>query len=220
MLAPLEEECRAGWLLNSYGFRVDPGRGRLAGSVDERAALFGRLGRALGERLVELHDLIERDWTGFAESAGLADRNAASGRAVFLERLTRLLTADVSRDAEDERLETHLHREGGLTHLFRERESLPTGLPAPFAPFLRVDQVRWQIAGPLAEQSRLKRLTGWRGIADIAHSAVSLKAAELLQRLGFDSPANLRCGKACQGRTGENKQVDPESRRKARCGSR
>ncbi|MBB5221623.1 hypothetical protein HNP73_001559 [Amaricoccus macauensis] len=211
LLAPLEEECRAGWLLNSYGFRVDPGRGRLAGSVDERAALFSRLGRALGERLVELHDLIERDWTGFAESAGLADRDGASGRAVFLERLTRLLTADVSRDAEDERLETHLHREGGLTHLFREREALPTGLPAPFAPFLRVDQVRWQIAGPLAEQSRLRRLTGWRGIADIAQSAVSLKAAELLQRLGFDAPQTFDAAKLVKAELRENKQVDPET---------
>ncbi|MET4130471.1 hypothetical protein [Roseovarius sp. MBR-6] len=211
LLAPLEEECRAGWLLNSYGFRVDPGRGRLAGSVDERAALFGRLGRALGERLVELYDLIERDWAGFAEGSGLADRNAASGRAVFLERLTLLLTADVSRDAEDERLETHLHREGGLTHLFREREALPTGLPAPFAPFLRVDQVRWQIAGPLAERSRLRRLTGWRGIADIAHSAVSLKAAELLQRLGFDAPQTFDAAKLVKAELGENKQVDPET---------
>lgn len=211
LLAPLEEECRAGWLLNSYGFRVDPGRGRLAGSVDERAALFGRLGRALGERLIELYDLIECDWAGFAEGSGLADRNAASGRAVFLERLTRLLTADVSRDAEDERLETHLHREGGLAHLFREREALPTGLPAPFAPFLRVDQVRWQIAGPLAEQSRLRRLTGWRGIADIAHSAVSLKAAELLQRLGFQAPQTFDAAKLVKAELGENKQVDPET---------
>lgn len=211
LLAPLEEECRAGWLLNSYGFRVDPGRGRLAGSVDERAALFGRLGRALGERLIELYDLIERDWAGFAEGSGLADRNAASGRAVFLERLTRLLTADVSRDAEDERLETHLHREGGLAHLFREREALPTGLPAPFAPFLRVDQVRWQIAGPLAEQSRLRRLTGWRGIADIAQSAVSLKAAELLQRLGFQAPQTFDAAKLVKAELGENKQVDPET---------
>lgn len=211
LLAPLEEECRAGWLLNSYGFRVDPGRGRLAGSVDERAALFGRLGRALGERLVELYDLIERDWAGFAESAGLADRNAASGRAVFLERLSRLFAADVSREAEDERLETHLHREGGLTHLFRKREALPTGLPAPFAPFLRVDQVRWQIAAPLAEQSRLRRLTGWRGIADIAHSAVSQKAAELLQRLGFQAPQTFDAAKLVKVELGENKQVDPET---------
>lgn len=211
LLAPLEEECRAGWLLNSYDFRVDPGRGRLAGSVDERAALFGRLGGALGQKLVELHDLIGSDWTGFAESAGLADWNADSGRAVFLERLTRLLEADVPRDADDERLETHLHREGGLTHLFRERQALPTGLPTPFAPFLRADQVRWQIVGPLAEQSRLKRLTGWRGIAEIRDSAVSLEAAVLLQRLGFDAPQTFDAAKLVRAELGEKKQVDRES---------
>jgi hypothetical protein len=211
LLAPLEEECRAGWLLNSYGFRVDPGRGRLAGSVDERAALFGRLGRTLGQKLVELYDLIEGDWTGFAEGAGLADRNAASGSAVFLERLIHLLAADAPRDAEDERLETHLHREGGLTQLFREREALPTGLPAPFAPFLRADQVRWQIAGPLAEKSRLRRLTGWRAVSNIAQSAVSLEAAALLQRLGFAATPTFDAAKLVKAELEADERVEPET---------
>ncbi len=210
LLAPLEEECRAGWLLNSYSFRVDPGRGRLAGSVEERAELFGRLGRALGQRLVELHDLIQSNWTEFAERVGLADRSVSSGRALFLERLVRLFAADVGRGPGDERLETHLHREDGLRHLVRERAALPSRLPAPFAPFLRADQVRWQIAGPLAEPARLKQLSGWRGITDIAESAVSLEAAALLQRLGFDPPKTFGVATLVNAELGADKQVEPD----------
>lgn len=55
------------------------------------------------------------------------------------------------------------------------------------------------------------RLTGWRGIADIAHSAVSLKAAELLQRLGFDAPQTFDAAKLVKAELGEKKQVDPET---------
>lgn len=136
---------------------------------------------------------------------------------MFLERLVGLLTADVPRDAEDERLETHLHRGGGLKHLLRERAALPTGLPAPFASFLCADQVRWQIAGPLAEKSRLRRLTGWRAIADIAQSAVSLEATALLQRLGFAAPPAFGAATLVRTELGTDKRVDPEST--ARLGS-
>src|SRR5207253_6350869 len=38
-LAPLEEELRSGWLINGP-FAVDPGRGRLAGSIEDRQDLF------------------------------------------------------------------------------------------------------------------------------------------------------------------------------------
>ena len=211
LLAPLEEECGAGWLMNSYSFRVDPGRGRLAGDVDERAVLFDRLGRTLGQRLIDLCDLTETDWPGFAAAAGLPDRDAAAGRVLFLQRLVRLFATDVPRDHEDKRIETHLHRKGGLAHLFRERTALPTGLPAPFAPLLRADQVRWQLAGPLAEPSRLKRLAGWRALEAIAQAAVSCEAADLLQRLGFAVPPAFGAAALVRAELGSDNQVDPDT---------
>ncbi|GGY37654.1 sacsin N-terminal ATP-binding-like domain-containing protein [Parvularcula lutaonensis] len=217
LLAPLEEEIRAGWLLNSYSFRVDPGRGRLAGSVKERAELFERLGRALGHRLVELFDLLDRDWAGFAEPAGLSERNAASGRKLFLERLVSLFKEDVSHGGGDDRLETKLHHEGGLRHLFCEREAFPTRLPAPFEPFLRADQVRWKLAGGLVEPGRVERLIGWRSVADIAQSAVSSEMATVFEHLGFPAPQRFDAAMLVSMEIGADKRADPESA--ARLGS-
>lgn len=211
LLAPLEEEIRAGWLMNSYRFRVDPGRGRLAGSVDERAELFERLGGALGKRLVELHDLLDRDWAGFARLAGLAERNAASGRALFLERLVRLFEADIPGETGDDRLESKLHRKGGLGHLFRERAAIPTRLPAPFEPFLQAEKVRWQVAGGIVEPGRLQRLVGWRSVDRIARSAVSPGIAKLLERLGLPAPCRFDAAVLIEEELRPDKQVDPES---------
>ena len=50
-LAPLEENLRSGWLLNGP-FPVDPGRGRLAGSIEDQRETFRRLGRGLGKTAV------------------------------------------------------------------------------------------------------------------------------------------------------------------------
>jgi hypothetical protein len=211
LLAPLEEEIRAGWLMNSYSFRVDPGRGRLAGSVEKRADFFERLGEALGQRLVELYDLLDRDWAGFAEPAGLAERNAASGRALFLERLVRLFEADVSRDTGNDRLESNLHCKGGLRHLFRKRAAIPTGLPAPFEPFLPADQVRSRVAGGIIEPGRLERLVGWRSVADIAQSAVSPEIAKLLERLGLPAPHCFDAAMLVKMELGSDKRVGPEN---------
>jgi len=69
-LAPLEEDLHSGWLLNGP-FAVDPGRGRLSGSIASRQDTFRRLGRKLGERLLRLHDLAGGDWTSFAATLDL-----------------------------------------------------------------------------------------------------------------------------------------------------
>lgn len=57
-LAPLEERMRSAWLLNGP-FPVDPGRGRLAGTIEDRRERFAAVGQALGDRLVELYDVVE-----------------------------------------------------------------------------------------------------------------------------------------------------------------
>lgn len=211
LLAPLEEDCRAGWLLNSYAFRVDPGRGRLAGTHEERAKLFARLGRALGERLAQLHDLIEADWPRFAPTAGLASPQP-SGAALFRQRLVEFFAPDVPRDAADERLETHLHRAGGLRHLFASRQAVPTGLPAPFAPFLAAEQVSCQIAESLADPSRLAQLRGWRSLVLIEGAAVSAETARLLGRLGFAAPPTFGVARLVRDELrATGGQADPET---------
>jgi hypothetical protein len=178
--------------------------------MEERAELFDGLGQELGQRLVELDDMVETDWLGFSQAAGLTNPSP-EGAAMFRKRLIDLFRPDVVRGIADNRLETHLHRKGGLRHLVQHRPALPTGLPAPFAPFLRADEVRWQITGPLAHPSRLTLLAGWGVLDEIARSAVSEQAAELLDRLGFQRPPSLTAAALMRDELRRNgERADPE----------
>jgi len=95
-LAPLEEELRSGWLLNGP-FAVDPGRTGLAGSIADRQEKFQKLGRALGDRLLELHDLAEADWPLFANSLDL-DASGTTARGIFWSHLFNVLALDFDDD--------------------------------------------------------------------------------------------------------------------------
>ena len=92
-LAPLAEPVTSGWLLNGP-FPVDPGRGRLAGSSEDHRSLFGRLGRSLGARLLELHDVAANDWTCFAGAVGL-DPSEHAARPRFWSRFFGVLRGDL-----------------------------------------------------------------------------------------------------------------------------
>ena len=71
-LAPLKDERGSGWLLNGP-FPVLRGRGRLKGgeSDEPRRNRFRKLGKAFGQRLLTLHDLIMKEWVRFAEGVGM-----------------------------------------------------------------------------------------------------------------------------------------------------
>ncbi len=207
LLAPLEEECTAGWLLNSSAFRVDPGRGRLAGTSEDRAKLFRRFGKALGERLVALHDLVRENWADLAQKTGLANRNPQTGASHFLKKLVDLLKTDL-----EDPLAKHMHEEGGGLHrLLSERPALFTALPKPFAPFLRLKDIGWEVTGSLADPVRLEKLRGWKVIDTVAQHMVGHEAAHLLGKLTgralkkFDSVALLRM------ELGTEKHVDPDA---------
>ncbi|MCW2283153.1 hypothetical protein M2323_000923 [Rhodoblastus acidophilus] len=138
LLAPLAESLASGWLMNARQFRVDPGRGSLARSVDEPEATFERIGASLGARLCELHDLIARDWAIFAALAGLADTSSKTGPATFWRRLADLFAMDF-----DDPIARHLHGpDRGFGRLVGDCPVLPTGLPKPFHSFLRARPAR------------------------------------------------------------------------------
>ena len=116
----------SGWLLNGP-FPVDPGRGRLAGSIEDRHERFADLGQALGEQLLSLYDLVENDWKTLADTLDLritdSDRKARFWCRVF---------DVISRDPDDE-IARGLHAvDRGYGRLVAERPVVPTGLPKPF----------------------------------------------------------------------------------------
>ena len=198
-LAPLEEDLRSDWLLNGP-FAVDPGRGRLAGSVSVRQKRFRKLGQALGERLLELYDLTA-DWTGVAKALAL-DASAQRSRPRFWQRLF-----DVVKQDFDDDLARCLHaRDRGYGRLATERPATPTGLPAPFDALVRASDVRHSTSGALADSTVLAQVSHWPGLAELEGRIVARGKSERLTKIGFCEIQPialadlLRCGMAEEGR--------------------
>ncbi|MDR7225232.1 sacsin N-terminal ATP-binding-like domain-containing protein [Aminobacter aminovorans] len=204
LLAPLAETLRSGWLMNGRRFRVDPGRGRLAGS--EHEAMFTGFGRTLGSRLVALYDLVSRDWATLCGAAGFSDRSQDSGPATFLRALGELFELDQS-----DPLARHLHAaDRGFGRLIADRPALATGLPQPFSSFLRVDEARFVVMGVLADSRVLTSLDGWHAIEIIGQAAISDSVAGKIEKLSFGRPPAFRLVDLLRHEIGESKQVAPD----------
>ncbi|ODR88863.1 hypothetical protein A8M32_20455 [Sinorhizobium alkalisoli] len=207
LLAPLAETLCSGWLMNGRRFRVDPGRGRLAGSEHEHEAMFTGFGRTLGARLVALYDLVSRDWVALCEAAGFADRSQDRGPAAFIRALGDLFEMD-----QVDQLARHMHGANrGFGRLIADRPALATGLPQPFSPFLRVGEVRFVVMGVLADSRLLTSLNGWQAVEIIGQAAISDSVARKIANLGFDRPPAFRLVDLLRQEVGEAKQVAPEA---------
>ena len=178
-LAPLEEDLRSGWLLDGP-FAVDPGRGRLAGSIADRQEVFRRLGRTFGDRLLKLHDLAASDWSNFAAALDL-DASEQVARNLFWSRLFDVVGLDF-----DDDLARHLHADGhGYGLLAAERSAVPTHLPRPFDAPVRASEVEHFADGALSEPVILEKVRDWRALAKLEGSIVASDVAGQLRKLGF-----------------------------------
>lgn len=203
LLAPLAETLCSGWLMNGRRFRVDPGRGRLAGSEHEHERMFAGFGRTLGARLIALYDFVSRDWATLGGAAGFSDRSQDSGPASFLRALGELFELDQS-----DPLARHLHAaDRGFGRLIADRPALATGLPHPFSSFLRVDEARFVVMGVLADSRVLTSLDGWQAIEIIGQAAICDSVAKRIESLGFDRPPAFRLVDLLRHEIGESKQV-------------
>jgi hypothetical protein len=198
-LVPLEEESRAGWILNGP-FRVDPGRTQIAGAPEENAERFRSLGQALGRRLIALYDAIEADWPGFAERN---DIDPAERRG-FWRQLVRLFAADLEGDG----LERHLHGPGrGLGALVQERPVLDPGTGGGL---IRAGDAAWQLAGALADPANWSAVRGWPAVSALAGTIGTADLAALLAKLGLSPPRPLTLRLLLERFLGVERQVSPE----------
>ena len=202
-LAPLAEPVTSGWLLNGP-FPVDPGRGRLAGSSEDHRSLFGRLGRSLGTRLLELHDFAAKDWARFAGAVGL-DPSEDAAQPRFWSRLFGVLRRDL-----DDPLARHLHAEGGYRRLAAERPVVPTGLAEPFDELVCATAVTRRASGALTGSGALERVRDWPVLSALKGRVVNPEGADVLRRLGFEGirPVTL-CG-LLRDELGADKRIDLE----------
>ena len=203
-LAPLEEELRSGWLLNGP-FAVDPGRGRLAGSIESRKRRFQQLGSALGRRLLKLYDLTAADWTAFAKALDL-DASGPAARSRFWKQLFDV----VSRDFDDY-LGQFLHAcDRGYGCLVAERPVVPTGLAEPFGDPVSAARVDRCTDGALAESDVLQQVRDWRALNDLSGRIVSSRVADQLKKLGFGSMPPMTLADLLREEMGAERRIDVE----------
>ena len=201
-LAPLEENVRSGWLLNGP-FPVDPGRGRLAGSIEDRRKGFAVLGRALGERLLDLHDLVERHWETLAVALDLrvADSQA---RRQFWSRLFDVMTRDL-----DDDLARCLHAVNlGYGRLAAERPVVPTRLPRPFDGLVRASSINSFADKALAGIGILEATRSWCSADRLRNRLVASEVATLLKKVGFSHMQPITLSELLRIEMGEDKRID------------
>lgn len=205
-LAPLEVPLRSGWLLNGP-FAVDPGRTGLAGSIGDQTEKFRTLGRALGDRLLKLHDLADADWRGFAESLDLdaSDASRTAAWSTFWSHLFDVLAPDF-----DDDLARHLHADGhGYGHLIGQRQVVPTRLPAPFTSLIKASDAACFADGALSDLSMLAKVQDWPALTELRDRTVASEIAGQLRKLGFGNIRPLRFSSLLRQQIGEDKHVSP-----------
>ena len=203
-LAPLEEDLRSGWLLNGP-FPVDPGRGRLAGSVEDQQKTFRELGQSLGERLLKLHDIATGDWSRFS---GVLELDAAEHTAEshFWSRLFDIFSLDF-----DDNLARFLHIDGrGYAHFAADRPVVPTRLSQPFDGLVRASEIQRFTSGALSERAILEKVQDWPALNSLKERLIHFEVAAQLNKLGFSRVRPITLSDLLRHEMGEEKRVNPE----------
>lgn len=221
LLAPLDVDARPRWLMNSRSFAVNPGRGHLRGTLDERKALFRKHGTSLARRLKSLAKLLENDWPAFAHKAGVSNPDPDEGRSLFWTALADSFTPDLRHDLlgslhlDDTQLRGITNEAPdtarlGWASLVSDAPVFPTGLAAPFTPLLQATEVHWQVAGIMDLPGAADQLAGHPISQRILSRSVSRQAARTLERIGLRVPSPLHAGGLLKEVMGVSRRIDPE----------
>lgn len=203
-LAPLEEKVRSGWLLNGP-FSVDPGRGRLAGEIDDRRAQFQDLGQTLGERLLELHDLMKVDWKTIASELDLEPADSDAQRRFWCG-----LFDVMSRDLDDD-LARCLHAtDRGYGRLVAKLPVVPTGLRRPFDELVCASSIRRFTDKALADANVLHATRNWRSAKQLKNQMVASEVATQLRKVGFGNIQPITLSDLLRTEIGADKHIDME----------
>lgn len=201
-LAPLAEDVRSGWLLNGP-FPVDPGRGRLAGEIEVRQARFEYLGRALGERLLELYDLVNNGWETIASELALRPADSDARR-----RFWRALFDVMIRDLDDG-LARCLHAaDRGYGLLVAKLPVVPTRLRSPFDELVAASCINWFTDKALADAHVFRATRNWRSADQLKNHIVASEVAAQLRKLGFGHIRSITLSDLLRIEMGTDKRID------------
>jgi len=155
------------WALNAP-FKPDAGRQLLALSNEENRKLAEELAVVWGEALVELFDEMTSDWQRFADQMQLHEQ--ASFHSLWRQVWKQTTRSSPVVDFED-------IREGGqvlswiawgksigaMSHLIRKRNAIPNELPGQYQQMVRLQEVRFNLSGLLADMANgcFKEVAKW-----------------------------------------------------------
>src|ERR1700732_3363030 len=108
-LAPTAERWEVGYLVNGQ-FRVDVGRSRLAGDIEDNLQRAVGFGHRLGEQLVALFRATQEQWSRLAQDLGLAASSPAAFTA-FWRSLFDVLSRGLNAGSLSAEFLGHIHKE-------------------------------------------------------------------------------------------------------------
>ena len=202
-LAPLEESLPSAWLLNGP-FPVGPWRGRLAEKIEDRRERFATVGQALGDRLVELYDVVECAETLVKNDA--LNATDAHTRHQFWCRLFDIMRRDLGDD-----LARRLHDDDrGYGKLAAWRPVVPTRLRWRFDTLVTASSVTRSAEKALADTRILEATHKWRSWStqDLKDHIVHAEVASDLRRLGFGPIRAMTLSELLLLEIGEDKRID------------
>lgn len=197
-LVPLEEQAASRWLINGP-FDVDPGRSHIKGTPEQQATTFSHLGAALGNRLVELFDLIGADPVRFASTFDMD----GAGLGTFWTKLALFFEPDLARERE-----VRLHYgDRGLGRLWRQRPAISTGLAAPYDQPLQAQQVRLRTAYALAVPAVFAAVAEWPSMRLVRGTIVAESVGIRLMDLAVATPSGFTLRELVAREIGGERQV-------------
>ena len=206
-LAPLQESVSGGCLLNGP-FPLDPGRGRLAGTIDGQRAIMEKRGDAFGDRLRSLFCAATADWGAFCKTLNL--RGGHDSQNDFWTRLFDIVAADLG-----DPLTCNLHGiDRGYGYLAFSCPVVPTRLPNPCGGLVTAANVKHRTAGALTDEDVQRDVLRWPAVASLTGSLVARPVADQLRKLGFEPAEELSVAKALERELSQGATVTQKANRR------
>ena len=161
--APSEERSNVGFLINSSRFQVDVGRSRLAKN-EFNNNIAKEIGKKLGEQIIQLFKQAHDQWEMLTNELHLT---VGHDQYVFWNSLWRLLGRNLASIKEDceagqDDCKTGLlysilwgSSDMGAARLYREYQTLPSGLTGDYKKLLSLSDIRFSLKGNIVDNNEL-----------------------------------------------------------------
>ena len=205
-LAPTSELWKIGYLVNGQ-FRVDVGRSRLAGEIEDNSQRVARLGIRLGEQLVQLFKASQEQWPQLAAELELADSSPAAF-ANFWRSLFEVLSRGLNTGAPSEKFLGHLHkRRAGLAALVAQCPALPASFTSPIPRLVQFGSSLRYINGALVNDALRESVSSWPHAGKILDSCIDRTVADRCGELGLPSISGVGLRTLLRNELGEDARI-------------